>query len=444
VLDVLRTQVAPGNFETWLQPTRLQRHDGTTLEVRVPNEMFAEWLDSRYSSAIRSALPRVGLDGHRVRFVYADHLVASHPEPGPSTPEPAAPRAPALSTAPVSPHRRQRLNPRYTFDHFVVSSCNHFAHAAALRVSDDVGTAYNPLFIHGGVGLGKTHLMQAIGNKLSSLRPDIVITYKTTEAFMNELINAIRFEKTPQFRELYRSVDVLMLDDVQFLEQKNATQEELFHTFNALYDSGKQIILTSDRPPRSISALEERLRTRFEWGLIADIQPPDLETKVAILNKMAASKGWLLPSEVALLIATHVNSNIRELEGVLTTVSAAASMRGQRHPDLAIAREILRTVTKHEEARPTIEAITRVVARHFDLRVADLKSKTNKRRIAFPRQIAMYLTRQLSTESYQGIGNFFDGKHHTTVLHAERKIAELRDSDSSVSRLLGEIEEKLR
>ena len=286
--------------------------------------------------------------------------------------------------------------------------------------------------------------MQAIGNKLSSLRPDIVITYKTTEAFMNELINAIRFEKTPQFRELYRSVDVLMLDDVQFLEQKNATQEELFHTFNALYDSGKQIILTSDRPPRSISALEERLRTRFEWGLIADIQPPDLETKVAILNKMAASKGWLLPSEVALLIATHVNSNIRELEGVLTTVSAAASMRGQRHPDLSIAREILRTVTKHEEARPTIEAITRVVARHFDLRVADLKSKTNKRRIAFPRQIAMYLTRQLSTESYQGIGDFFDGKHHTTVLHAERKIAELRDSDSSVSRLLGEIEEKLR
>jgi chromosomal replication initiator protein len=423
VLAVLRPAMHPGAFDTWFRPTKLLGREGETLKVRVPNDMFAEWLRSQYMPTIESALPKAGLSAARVEFVTPQQVVPA-----------------AAARPPVAP---PRLNARYTFENFVVSSCNQFAHAAALAVSEQLGSTYNPLFLYGGVGLGKTHLMQAIGNRLMRTRPDVALKFKTSEEFMNELITAIRFEETPQFRERYRSLDVLLIDDVQFLAGKESTQEEFFHTFNTLYDAGRQIVITSDCPPRKIPALEERLCSRFEWGLIADISPPDLETKVAILNKMASSQAWALSSDVALFIASHVHTNVRELEGCLTTLMAQASVRG-RKPDLDLAREVVRSLLPQEEPQVNLDAIVRVVARHFELRASDLKSKTNARRISYPRQIAMYLGKKLAGESLPAIGQYLGGKHHTTVLHAVRKIDELRSAKSSVNSQISQIEEQLR
>ena len=428
VLAVLEPDLKPGIFNTWFRPTRLVERDGNTLKIGVPNAMFAEWLRSQYLSTIRSALPRAGFPNSDVLFVLPNGAPSQVPAPAP---EPGA-KPP-----------RPRLNPRYTFENFVVSSCNQFAHAAALATTNQLGGTYNPLFIYGGVGLGKTHLMQAIGNHWLRKSPDIRLRYVTSEQFINELITAIRFENTPEFRARYRSVNVLLVDDIQFIAGKESTQEEFFHTFNALYDSGQQIVLASDAPPRAIPALAERLRSRFEWGLIADIQPPDLETKVAILNKIASSRGWLLKPEVALFIAGQIQSNIRELEGCLTTLVASASI--QRRPaDLDLARQVIRAMTPNEEEPVSLDEIIRGVARHFGLRVSELKSKTNARRIAFPRQIAMYFGKTLAHESLPTIGQVFGGKHHTTVLHAVRKITKLRGEDRSLHKVLSDLESKLR
>ncbi len=427
VLAVIRPQLHPGTYDTWFRPTRQLPSDGTTLRVAVPNEMFAEWLRTQYLQTIRNAIPAAGLPPGDVEFV----------PPRGEVPRPA-------EIKPVVPQEgASHLNPRYIFDNFVVSSCNQFAHAASLAVSDQPGRAYNPLFLYGGVGLGKTHLMQAVGNRLLHLKPATRVRYLTSEQFMNELITAIRYEETPQFRERYRSVDVLMIDDIQFLAGKESTQEEFFHTFNALYDSGKQIVITSDCPPRSIPALEERLRSRFEWGLLADIQPPDLETKVAILNKMSSSRGWTLPADVGLFIAGNITSNVRELEGCLTTLMAASSIR-RTPPDLVLAREVVRSLVPAEPEPVTLDTVIMVVARHYNLRVSELKARTNAQRIAFPRQVAMYLGKRVAKESLPTIGQYFGGKHHTTVLHAVRKIDELRSSDATVNRLIQQIEEQLR
>ncbi len=427
VLLVLQPDLNPGTYETWFRPTRYVGLEGGTLWVSVPNEMFAEWLRSQYMPVIRSALPKAGVPATQVEFVPPKRVEKSIPAPPP-------PVTPTLAN----------LNPRYTFEHFVVSSCNQFAHAASLAVSDQPGGTYNPLFIHGGVGLGKTHLMQGIGNRVLNTRGgNLALRYLTSEQFMNELITAIRFEETPKFRDRYRSVDVLLIDDIQFLAGKESTQEEFFHTFNALYDAGKQIVVTSDCPPRSIPALEERLRSRFEWGLIADIQPPDLETKVAILNKMAATRGWALPNDVGLFIAGNIHSNVRELEGCLTTLFALSSIR-KINPDLNLAREVVRSLLPKEEEPVTIESILTVVARHFNLKIQDIKSKGNAQRIAFPRQVAMYLSKRLAGESYPMIGTMFGGKHHTTVMHAVKKIDDLRSKDSALNKTLISIEEELR
>ncbi|RMG48710.1 MAG: chromosomal replication initiator protein DnaA [Acidobacteria bacterium] len=424
VLAALRPKLGPGTFDTWFRPTKLLGVEGNRLRVGVPNEMFAEWLRTQYLSAIRSALPDAGFPG-------ADSIEVEFVAPRPQPDSPPVPdREPA------------RLNARYTFDNFVVSSCNQFAHAAALAVSDQPGRTYNPLFLYGGVGLGKTHLMQAIGNRLLERRPEIRLRYLTSEEFMNELIAAIRFEDTPRFRERYRSVDVLLVDDIQFLAGKESTQEEFFHTFNVLYDAGKQIVITSDCPPRAIPGIEERLRSRFEWGLLADIQPPDLETKVAILNKMASSRGWELAPEVALFIAGNVHSNVRELEGCLTTLIASASIQ-RRKPDLELARRVVRTLVPEERQPVTLDAVIRVVARRFGLKVSELKSRTNARRIAYPRQIAMHLGRKVAGESLQAIGRAFGNMHHTTVLHAVRKIERLMREDPSVHKLVSELESDL-
>ncbi len=431
VLEVLRDHLKPGEFETWFRPTSYHSHDGETLRVAVPNEMFVEWIRSRYLPAILDALPRAGIPASRVEFVPSS---APAPEPGGSA-TPARPASPAPADV--------RLNPKYTFENFVVSSCNQFAHAAALAVADQPGRTYNPLYVYGGVGLGKTHLMQAIGNRLLRTRPGARLRYLTSEQFVNELIHAIRFKDTAAFRDRYRSVDVLLVDDIQFLAGKESTQEEFFHTFNALYDAGRQIVITSDCPPRQIRSLEERLRSRFEWGLIADIQPPDLETKVAILRKMAARRQWDLPSDVALYLAGQVKSNIRELEGCLITLMASASLRHEQ-PSLKLAREVLRMLLPAEPEPVSLDAIIRVVARRFDLKVSEIKSKTNSRHIAFPRQVAMYLGKKLAGKSLPQIGQAFGGKHHTTVLHAVRKIENLAATDPALQKMLTDIEEELR
>ncbi len=431
VLEQLETELSPGIYNTWFRPTQLLAGGDECLEVSVPNEMFAEWLRSQYMAQIRTAMQRGGLRSREVRFVPPRRR-----DPGAKEP---ARVAVTEQPAPEPP----RLNPRYTFENFVVSSCNQFAHAAALATTSQLGGAYNPLFVYGGVGLGKTHLMQAIGNAWLRTNPDIRLRYLTCEQFINELITSIRLEKMQDFRDRYRSVDILLVDDIQFIAGKESTQEEFFHTFNALYDAGHQIVLASDAPPRAIPSLAERLRSRFEWGLIADIQPPDLETKVAILNKVAAARGWELPPEVGLFLASQIQTNIRELEGGLTTLMAAASI--QRRPvDLKLAREVIRAMAPAEDEPVSLDAVARVAARHFNLKISDLKSKTNAHRIAYPRQIAMYLGKQLAKESYPTIGKFFGGKHHTTVLHAVRKVNKLRAEDSSVHKLLNQLEEELR
>ncbi len=441
VRALVREQIAEGVFETWFGPTRALPTLGTTLRVGVPNEMFAEWLRSQYLALIRSTMNRAGLGHLQLEFV----------PPVASVPGAAAGRtdgaglAPPVASAAARPGGAEapRLNPRYSFDGFVVSSCNQFAHAASLAVCDQPGRAYNPLFLYGGVGLGKTHLMQALGNRLLVERPEVKLRYLTSEQFMNELIAAIRFEETSRFRDRYRQLDVLLVDDIQFLAGKESTQEEFFHTFNALHDAGRQIVLASDCPPRSIPGLEERLRSRFEWGLLADIQPPDLETKVAIVNKMAAARGWNVPSDVALFIASSIHSNVRELEGALTTLMASSSIRRQP-PDLSLAREVIRTLIPTQREEVTLETVMRVVARHFNLKVPELKSRTNAAKISYPRQIAMYLGKKLAGESLPSIGLAFGGKHHTTVLHAVRKIELLRSTDPGTERTLHAIEEQLR
>jgi chromosomal replication initiator protein len=334
------------------------------------------------------------------------------------------------------------LNARYTFDKFVVSSCNQFAHAAAMAVAEQPSRAYNPLYVYGGVGLGKTHLMQAIGNRLAA-RGGGRMRYISTEQFMNELINAIRFERTHEFKERYRTVDLLLIDDIQFIANKERTQEEFFHTFNALYDAQKQIVITSDCPPREIPTLEDRLRSRFEWGLIADIQPPDLETKIAILRKKAEAEGTNLPDDVALFIATNSKSNIRELEGWLIRVIAYASMGG-REISLDLAKDTLKDLLVPDTPAVTVESIQKLVANHYNLKVTELKSKNNSQQISFPRQVAMYLCKQLTECSLPELGKRFGGKHHSTVIHAIQKIDHKRSKEKEFDRLVEGFEQQLR
>jgi chromosomal replication initiator protein len=334
------------------------------------------------------------------------------------------------------------LNPKYTFEKFVVGSCNQFAHAAAKATAETPGTTYNPLFIYGGVGLGKTHLMHAIGHSIKARAPHMRVAYITSERFMNELINAIRFNRTPAFRDKYRSIDVLLMDDVQFMANKERTQEEFFHTFNTLHNGQKQIIVTSDCPPREIPTLEERLHSRFEWGLIADLEPPDLETKVAILQKKAESEQTQLPTDVAMFIASNVRTNVRELEGALVRLIAWCGMHGVEIT-LPVTQQCLKQFIDTQVRKITIETIQRTVAEQFGMRVAELKQKNNSRQIVVPRQIAMYLAKQLTEASLPEIGRQFGGKHHTTVMHSIAKIDEQRRADKDLNRTINKLMETL-
>ncbi|MFQ5876727.1 MAG: chromosomal replication initiator protein DnaA [Acidobacteriota bacterium] len=438
ILAALQGKVNSQSFNTWLKPTQqLSVADGT-LNVEVPSLLFAEWISKNYLPLIRETARQLDCGELRVNFT-SRRAPGGSPRreaasPAPLAARPAA-RPRAVGTTPPAPARSSPaqplsagLNPRYTFGSFVVSSCNQFAHAAAIAVAEQPSGAYNPLYIYGGVGLGKTHLMHAIGHGVGRVLPGLRLLYISTESFMNELINSIRFDKTLDFKDRYRNVDLLLIDDIQFLAGKERTQEEFFHTFNALYESQKQIVITSDCPPRDIPTLEERLRSRFEWGLLADIQPPDLETKVAILRKKAEAENVSLPEDVALFISSRIRSNIRELEGSLIRLIAFSSLTG-RAIDLEMAQETLKGLIDDRARAVTAEAIQKLVANYYQIRVAELKSRNNAKHISFPRQVAMYLCKRLTGKSLPAIGTCFGGKHHTTVLHAVRKIEAMRARD---------------
>jgi len=428
VLGRIEGRVSRHSFSTWFKPTQFHGENAASVTVKVPNTWFAEWLETNYSQLIQDCLREVARPGLAVDFF-----------PDPAAETRGNGHAPAVmgESAPVNPQSvvaGARLNPRYSFDSFVVSSCNQFAHAAAMAVAEQPHCAYNPLYIYGGVGLGKTHLMQAIGNRtISGGRTKM--RYISSETFMNELINAIRFEKTLEFKETYRNVDVLLIDDVQFLAGKERTQEEFFHTFNALHDAQKQIVITSDVTPREIPKLEERLRSRFEWGLIADIQPPDLETKIAILRKKAERERTELPDDVGLFIASICSSNIRELEGAYNKVVAYASIAGHEIT-LESAKKTLRDMLVSESPTVTCDSIMKHVSNYYNLPVSRLKSKNNARQVSFPRQVAMYLCKQLTRCSFPEIGRRFGGKHHSTVIHAVQKIDRKRKEESDFNKLV--------
>jgi chromosomal replication initiator protein len=426
VLENVGPKLNSQSFDTWLKPTQQLSLEGETLEIEVPSAMFTDWITSNYLPILRESLRQLHPGDLAIRF-------RARAEAPPAAPHPTE-RFLRRRLAPA-PGGAATLNPRYTFDTFVVSSSNQFAHAAAKAIAEQPSMHYNPLYIYGGVGLGKTHLMHAVGNHLAERRPELRQRYLSTENFMNELINAIRFEKTQDFKEKYRNVDLLLIDDIQFLAGKERTQEEFFHTFNALYESQKQIVITSDCPPRQIPTLEERLRSRFEWGLMADIQPPDLETKIAILRKKAEAERVELPQDVAFFISSKIKSNIRELEGSLVRLIAFSSLTGRRI-DIDMAKETLKDLLEDKNRSVTVDAIQRLVANYFRIRPVDLKSKNNARAISFPRQVAMYLCKNLTDQSLPAIGQVFGGKHHSTVIHAIRKVEQRRKTDKDFDRLV--------
>ena len=437
VLARIETKVNRHSFYTWFKPTSFVADDGGSLRIRVPNALFRDWLTKHYSAVIDEALGELDKKGSTVAFVTDDSPVVA------VVPLPPLNSAPVEPEPPVEDAQVGGLAPRYSFDTFIVGPSNQFAHAACRAVAEAPSRSYNPLFIYGGVGLGKTHLMHAIGHYvLNHLKP-LKLTYISSERFMNEMINAVRYDRILDFRERYRSVDILLVDDIQFLAGKEGTQTEFFHTFNALYDSQKQIVISSDCPPHEIPQLEERLRSRFEWGLIADIQPPDLETKVAILKRKAEAEGVGLPDNVALYIAGKIKSNIRELEGSLIRLVAYASLTG-REISLSLAQDVLRNVLQHDDRAVTIEVIQKFVADYYQLKLTELKSRNNSKSVALPRQIAMYLCKSLTNASLPEIGRSFGGKHHSTVIHSVRKIEELRKRDGDFNTLLNTLSESLR
>jgi len=433
VLARIETKVNRHSFYTWFKPTSfVSDRDGSIL-VRVPNALFRDWLTKHYAAVIDEALAEVQRPGAPVSFVTED-VPAPLPEPAPQ-PEPEADETAQADLG--------ILSPRYSFDTFIVGSSNQFAHAACRAVAEAPSRSYNPLFIYGGVGLGKTHLMHAIGHYVATHLTNLKLTYISSERFMNEMINAVRYDRILDFRERYRSVDVLLVDDVQFLAGKEGTQTEFFHTFNALYDSQKQIVISSDCPPHEIPQLEERLRSRFEWGLIADIQPPDLETKTAILKRKAETEGVPLPDNVAIYIAGKIKSNIRELEGSLIRLIAYASLT-RSEITLPLAQDVLRNVLQNDERAVTIEIVQKAVADHYSLKVSELKSKNNSKSVAMPRQIAMYLCKALTNASLPEIGRSFGGKHHSTVIHSIRKVEDLRQKDAAFNTVMHSLMESFR
>ena len=456
ILGALEKKINRQSFETWLKPTRFSRVIGKTLYVRIPSAQF-EHIGDKYADLIEEAIEKLTLDIDTVEFETPaqDPAAQRVREDGGFAPVPShsanAPRGTSNRPAPAATTTEQarfdwntasQLNPRYQFDGFVTGPGNQFALAAAVAVAERPSKAYNPLFLYGGVGMGKTHLMHAIGHEVKRRMPHAAISYVSGEKFVNELIDSLRYNKMTSFRDKFRSVDVLLVDDVQFLAGKERMQEEFFHTFNALHEESKQIVLASDRSPKELGDIEDRLRSRFEWGLIADIQPPDLETKVAILQRKAEAEHQTLPTDVALFIATNVRTNVRELEGALIRVIAWCSHHGVEC-SLAVAQQCLKQFIDTQVRKITIEAIQRAVAEQFGMRVPELKQKNNSRQIVVPRQIAMYLAKQMTEASLPEIGRQFGGKHHTTVMHSIAKIDEQRRGDKDLNRTINKLMETL-
>ena len=439
VLARIETKVNRFSYYSWFRQTSLLGDNGNTITIRVADPMVVDWLTKHYAGVIGEALAEVGRQGAALKFVPDGAEPDTPEEPSPSAPEPPPEKPPE----PASPSEVVGLSPRYSFDAFIVGASNQFAHAACRAVAEAPSRSYNPLFLYGGVGLGKTHLMHAIGHYVLTHSPGLKLTYISAERFMNEVINAIRYDRILEFRERYRGVDVLLVDDIQFIVGKERTQTEFFHTFNALHDAQKQIVISSDQPPHQITELEERLRSRFEWGLIADIQSPDLETKIAILKRKAEAEGVPLPDDVALFIAGRIKSNIRELEGSLIRLLAYASLTG-REISMSLAQETLRDVLRHDQRAVTIDAIQKFVADYYKLKLNDLKSRNNSKSIAMPRQVAMYLCKSLTSASLPEIGKSFGGKHHSTVIHSIRKVEELRQRDAAFNSLINTFVESVR
>jgi len=443
VLDALEKKINRPAYDRWLKPTRYSHAVGQTLFVWVETEE-ARRQNDKFFDLIQEALDNLGLEYQEVQFVTPQDDPASTPvrHDGGLSAHAAPPAAAHPSQARFDWDGAAQLNPRYTFDAFVIGAGNQFAHAACQAVAERPSKAYNPLFLYGGVGMGKTHLMQAIGHEIARRQPQSAICYISSDKFTNEMINSIRYDKLTTFRDKYRNVDVLLIDDIQFITQKERTQEEFFHTFNALHESMKQIVIASDRPPKELAEIEDRLRSRFEWGLIADIQPPDLETKVAILQKKAEQEKVTLPTDVALYIASNIRSNVRELEGALIRLVAHSSLIGAEIT-LPYTQQVLKNFIDSQARKVTIESIQKAVAEQFGLRLVEIKAKNNSRAIVYPRQIAMYLAKHLTEASLPEIGRQFGGKHHTTVLHSVEKIDEARKTDKDLNRLLNKLTEQL-
>jgi chromosomal replication initiator protein len=456
ILHSLKGRLNQQTLDTWFSPIQFESLDNSqhVIRLRAPNQVIKDTVVTNYGKVLAESLNELRLSGYSVGWVVGkvsdwvpenlslpavNSETVTHGE-SELTSSNSTPVTVADSPAPSEP----LLSSKYTYDSFVVGSCNQFAHAASLAVAEAPGRTYNPLYLYGGVGLGKTHLMHACGHAIKSRNQHLKLCYISSERFMNDLINAIRYDKTQSFREKYRSVDVLLIDDVQFMAGKERTQEEFFHTFNALYDQQKQIVISSDCPPREIPTLEERLHSRFEWGLIADIEPPDLETKIAIVKRKGDQMRVTIPDDVAMFIAGRVKSNIRELEGSLVRLIAISSLRGEPISK-SLAQDAIRNIAKEEESGViTIQQIQKAVAQAYKLTNEELLSKNNARQISHPRQVAMYLCKHLTKHSYPEIGRAFGGKHHTTVMHSVEKIEVLVTTDETLQRLISELSESLQ
>jgi chromosomal replication initiator protein len=473
ILHAIEKRLNRQSFETWFRPIRFDGCDDSeqVLHLRAPNQVIRDWVSSNYSEVLDESLEELNLSEYQVDWMVEEdqvnnlqtftqeneehenyHVPEIIQKSGNGKSSSLFTLLEAAESDGLTPGATTfvdiepielSLNPKYTFQTFVVGSCNQFAHAASQAIAEAPGKTYNPLYIYGGVGLGKTHLMHAAGHEIKARNRHLRLSYISAEKFMNELINAIRYDKAQTFREKYRSIDVMLMDDIQFMAGKERTQEEFFHTFNALYDGQKQIVISSDCPPREIPTLEERLHSRFEWGLIADMEPPDLETKVAILKRKADLDGVALPDDVAFFIASKVKSNIRELEGSLVRLVAISSLRGLPISKM-LAQDAIRNIAEDDQpAGITIEQIQQVVAAHYRLRVDELNSKNNSRQIAVPRQVAMYLCKRLTKHSFPEIGREFGGKHHTTVIHSVEKIDALVLKDQNFHRVVSDLMDNL-
>lgn len=438
VLNFVSTRVGEDTIETWFQPLTLERLNGDQAHIRVPNKFFGEWLGRNYKDLLVEAFHHVeGVKPAEIIFVLKEQDGEGVLKPVIKT-EVRESRVPAQ----FQKVRRQPLpNPKYNFKNFVVGASNQFAHAACLAVAESPAKAYNPLFIYGGVGLGKTHLLNSIGNFVAD-RSDLRIAYVTTEQFTNEVINSIRYDKMIELRRRYRNVDMLLIDDIQFLAGKERTQEEFFHTFNSLYEAGKQIVLSSDRFPKEMPSMEERLRSRFEWGLIADLQPPDVETRIAILRKKSEEEGIAINEDVIQLLAANLKSNIREIEGALIRLGAYASLTGQKIT-VDMAKNILRDLLGGKRKVITIEDIQEVVANRFHVKISDLKSKRRTKTLVYPRQIAMFLSRDLTDASFPEIGRDFGGKDHTTIIHACKQMQRSQETDTALRTTIESLKEEI-